>query len=73
MCTTPLLSWSSTGRGVPAGAYNPYELSLLNPGTTSTIAGTFGNIGERRCVVTPNACNRPSLIKGSANVIFAMQ
>ena len=48
--------------GVPAGAKNPYQVEMSNPGSpASAIVGSSGTKPERWAVVTASAFNLPAL------------
>jgi len=54
------LSFSTMGEGVPAGASSPDQNEARSLGyPLSAVVGTLGSSGERACVATASARNRP--------------
>ena len=66
------VSLSSTGLGVPLGAYMPCQTLTSKPFMPcSSSVGMLGR-AERRCnVVTPNTLTRPSLMMGTVCVVWS--
>src|SRR5689334_19992799 len=61
-----LLSLSTIGFGVPAGAMKPTQSVALKPGTpASAIVGTSGKVVDRVLPLVPSARTRPALIIGA--------